>query len=292
MELTQLMQFKAIAECGTITKAAEILHISQPALSMMLRKLESELEVLLFVRNHNRLSLTPAGEMVLSHVHVISSQLAQIKEDTRRLKRSDDCISVSFCSKGLMWFFIPVFSERYPDIRLEVGGFQESNDDISFLLNCREDVLITSRKLSAPGIACVPFLKDEHYLSVPKDNPLAAYSESGLDAESLNQVREILYLNQNDDSFCRIFCDFFQQWYPKIKLHYYSDYFLFSQKTRNSHLPAITTRLVMRFRNDGPDYVPVVLHVPELSIQYYLCYLEGNQKRVRPFLNWQQYTEM
>lgn len=291
MELTQLMQFKAIAESGTITRAAEILHISQPALSMMLRKLEGELEVPLFIRNHNRLSLTPAGEVVLSHVNVISNQLTLIKEDTMRLKRADYCISASFCSKGLMWYFIPIISEKYPDYRLEVGGFQEGNEDVASLLNNRVDVLITSRELHGPGIACVPFLTDQHFLSVPRNNPLAQYAVNGLDKESLHHVHEILYLNQNQDSFCQMFLEFLEQRYPNIKLIIYSDYFLFSQKTKSSNLPAITTRLVMRFRNDGPDYVPVALNIPELCIKYYLCYKKDNHKRVRPFLNWPQYTD-
>ena len=50
MELTQLLQFKTIAECKTMTLAAEHLHISQPALSMSLKKLEEELGTPLFER--------------------------------------------------------------------------------------------------------------------------------------------------------------------------------------------------------------------------------------------------
>ena len=50
MNSDQLRQFKAIAECGTLTKAAERLYISQSALSMSLTKLEDEIGKLLFVR--------------------------------------------------------------------------------------------------------------------------------------------------------------------------------------------------------------------------------------------------
>ena len=50
LELYQLVQLLAIAECGTISKAAEQLHLSQPALSRSMQKLEEELQVTLFDR--------------------------------------------------------------------------------------------------------------------------------------------------------------------------------------------------------------------------------------------------
>ena len=56
MELTQLLQFKTIAECKTMTQAAKKLHISQPALSTGLKKLEEELGVQLFERKKTILS--------------------------------------------------------------------------------------------------------------------------------------------------------------------------------------------------------------------------------------------
>ena len=50
MDITQLQYFKVIAETGSLTKAAETLHVSQPAMSAMLKKFEEELNVELFDR--------------------------------------------------------------------------------------------------------------------------------------------------------------------------------------------------------------------------------------------------
>lgn len=61
MELTQLLQFKTIAESKTMREAAERLHISQPALSSSLKNLETELGVRLFERQKNHLILNQPG---------------------------------------------------------------------------------------------------------------------------------------------------------------------------------------------------------------------------------------
>lgn len=72
MELTTLLYFKTIAECDTLTHAAEILHISQPALSTALRKLEDELGVQFFERRKsgsNRLYCGRNSMSLIFHFH-------------------------------------------------------------------------------------------------------------------------------------------------------------------------------------------------------------------------------
>ena len=58
-ELYQLTQLIAIAECGTMSGAAGQLHLSQPALSRSMQKLEEELQVTLFDRKKNKIALPP-----------------------------------------------------------------------------------------------------------------------------------------------------------------------------------------------------------------------------------------
>src|SRR5437868_4512674 len=65
MELYQLRSFAAVAELGHLTRAAEKLHISQPALSAQIKALEDELGVALFERTPSGMTLTPAGQRLL-----------------------------------------------------------------------------------------------------------------------------------------------------------------------------------------------------------------------------------
>jgi DNA-binding transcriptional LysR family regulator len=65
MELIQLKYYVAIADALSFTRAAELLHISQPALSYQMKRLETELGTRLFDRGHPKISLTPEGEIFL-----------------------------------------------------------------------------------------------------------------------------------------------------------------------------------------------------------------------------------
>jgi DNA-binding transcriptional LysR family regulator len=66
MELYQLRSFAAIAELGHLTRAAERLHVSQPAVSAQIKALEEELDVVLFERNAAGMALTAAGRALLA----------------------------------------------------------------------------------------------------------------------------------------------------------------------------------------------------------------------------------
>lgn len=65
MELNILQNFLVIAQTGNISKAAQILHLSQPALSRQLQALESELGVTLVKRSSRQLNLTAAGSYLV-----------------------------------------------------------------------------------------------------------------------------------------------------------------------------------------------------------------------------------
>ncbi|MBO5496209.1 MAG: LysR family transcriptional regulator, partial [Oscillospiraceae bacterium] len=66
IELEQLQQLIAVSEAGTISAAADSLHLSQPALTRSLQRLEAELGVSLFHRKRNRVALNDVGELALA----------------------------------------------------------------------------------------------------------------------------------------------------------------------------------------------------------------------------------
>jgi DNA-binding transcriptional LysR family regulator len=76
----QLEYFRAVARELHFTRAAEALHIAQPALSQQIRKLERQLGIELFRRAHNRVELTPAGDALLGHAERILSDLGAVEE--------------------------------------------------------------------------------------------------------------------------------------------------------------------------------------------------------------------
>lgn len=86
MELYQLRGFVAIAETGQLTRAAEKLHLSQPALSAQLKALEEELDFLLFERTANGMALTAAGKRLLADAEKVLAAAQSLQNDARALK--------------------------------------------------------------------------------------------------------------------------------------------------------------------------------------------------------------
>lgn len=80
MNSDQLRNFRAIAESGNLTKAAECLFITQPALSMSLTKLEDEIGKLLFVREGRQMTLTENGRKLLKYAEIVTDAIDEAKE--------------------------------------------------------------------------------------------------------------------------------------------------------------------------------------------------------------------
>src|SRR6266536_1032386 len=75
MELRQLVYFEAVARLGGFSRAAEQLHIAQPAISAQIRRLERELGAALFERTTRRVGLTHAGTLLLAHARAVLAEL-------------------------------------------------------------------------------------------------------------------------------------------------------------------------------------------------------------------------
>lgn len=86
MDLTQLEMFNAVAEAGSITQAAAIVHRVPSNLTTRLRQLETELGVDLFIRENQRLRLSPAGHNFLRY----SQQILALVDEARSVVAGDE----------------------------------------------------------------------------------------------------------------------------------------------------------------------------------------------------------
>jgi DNA-binding transcriptional LysR family regulator len=86
MELYQLRSFVAVAEAGHLTRAAERLHISQPAVSAQIKALEEELDLVLFERTSSGMVLTSAGERLLNDAGRVLAAAQALRNVAKALK--------------------------------------------------------------------------------------------------------------------------------------------------------------------------------------------------------------
>ena len=86
MDIRQLKVFVEIVRQGSFTRAAEHLHIAQPAVSISLRKLEEELDLTLINRQEKQITLTAEGENLLRHAERILDDLSVAEREMAELR--------------------------------------------------------------------------------------------------------------------------------------------------------------------------------------------------------------
>ena len=124
MELRQFTYVDMVAACGSFTKAAAQLFISQPALSNYIGKVEEELGVKLFDRSSTPLTLTYAGEQYLKRARVILGQIHEMDKEIRDITQNmKGKIRLGFPSERIIYMLpllLAPFKGKYPGIDVEV----------------------------------------------------------------------------------------------------------------------------------------------------------------------------
>lgn len=119
---TPLRYFSRVAECGSFTAAARELHVSQPSLSVAVRKLEESLGAILFHRSRRGVTLTRAGEILLEHTRLADRALEAGKEELLALETEPRGGFTLGAHESLAAYFLPGFMarflERYPKVQL------------------------------------------------------------------------------------------------------------------------------------------------------------------------------
>lgn len=125
MDLRRLRTFVAVAELGTVSKAALHLHIAQPALSRQISDLEQELGLKLFDRVGRRLVLSSEGEQLLADCRGLLSYARALGERAQLLRRGDTgtlrvAASPHFI-EGIFPEFLHRYAQRYPDVQVQLS---------------------------------------------------------------------------------------------------------------------------------------------------------------------------
>lgn len=282
MELTQLKQFKAIAECESMTQAAEKIHISQPTLSAMLKRLEGELEMPLFDRNKNKLQLNEAGKILLKHTDLVLSQIDMAKAELKDYAKRDSIIKVGFCDPGPMWYFMPRYSYTKHEKEMEHILYNDIENEAAHLINGKHDVQISFQHIDHPDIISKPLIHEHFFLSVRKDHPFSKLSKISIRETKPAKIL-LLYVG---GTFFHSQAAFWKEVEPDTKLELCDDFFIYNQLVRNSDVVTTTTRVSQHYRLDGIDRVFIPVIDPELSITYHISYLKKNKQRVKFFLEW------
>ncbi|WP_281700706.1 LysR family transcriptional regulator [Acetobacter malorum] len=177
MRLRQIEVFYAIMSTGSLRRAAEVLHVSQPAASKVLRYAEQSLGFALFERTGGRLVPTREARIMLPHVNTIFEKISDLKRLTENLRYARDGHAISIgCVPSLGLSVVPRVIQRYhaahPGNELTIDTLH-GPEIVSRILNHDLDLGIVfgtyeKQGLTASHIADVPLvLIDQETLTGP-----------------------------------------------------------------------------------------------------------------------------
>ena len=273
-ELYQLEQLLAVSEYGTLSNAAEHLHVSQPALSRSMQRLETELHVSLFNRQKNKIELNENGQMAVDYAQQIVDKCQDMIERIQAFERSQRTILVGFCAPVPLWEIPPVLSNLYPDRTIS----SEMRKNEVLLQGLRDDVyqlIILPYPVEEPGITCVKYGEEHLFFSLPPAHPL-----SGSKALYMKDLNGDTMLLRHRLGFWR---DITAKKMPDTRFLEQED-FAFDELVKTSALPSFTTDVVLRREGNSPNRVNMPILDEEANVTYYCLYKPSARNDLSGFI--------
>lgn len=179
MNLREQEYFVALANTESITLAAEHVHITQPAMSQYLKKIEQETGCQLFIREKTgRLVLTPAGKEYLNCCDDILRRWEKAKKNINLLKGEVTPFRIGMASaRGAIRLFTlcAQLKESYPDLKVMIGECA-STEIPQMVLDGRLNLGCGAYDGDYENLNTIVYSTREGCLLVPESHPLAAYS--------------------------------------------------------------------------------------------------------------------
>lgn len=186
MRIEQLEYLAAVTQHGSVRRASEQLHISQPAMSEALRNLERELGVTLLERRRSGARISPQGSELLQRMHDVLDAVERLKAQAQQQREAATVLRIGTVNAGTSALVVPAlraFAVDHPHTLVQVEGVQQRQLHERLAEGSLELGLVNV----LPGDDTPPHLHAERLVSgrpvvcLRSDDPLAARAEITID---------------------------------------------------------------------------------------------------------------
>lgn len=270
IEIYELRQFAAFAGCGTLSEAANILHLSQPALSRNMKKLEEELGVALFTRRKNRLELNENGKYAQELIQKFLEEADSLPVKMREFDRKNRTLTIGVCAPAPIWILTPFIYNQFPHMTIQTEMADEKAL-LEGLENHTYHLAVLQRPPENPGLFVRECGRESLMFALPKGHRFAR--RKSLTFEEMNGENMLLMSDIGFWNFVRT------EKMPDSRFLTQDDRFNFSELLRASSLPAFTSDLAEKYFEVGSDSrVHVPISDPEATVTYYLVCRQEERK--------------
>ncbi len=276
IEIYLLEQLEAFARHGTLLRAAEELHITQPALSKSMKKLEEQLGVQIFDRQNSKISLNETGMLAAS---LARSQVEQNKEMVSRIiafDRSLHSICVGSCSPMGITQLMPILQDHFGDMTIS-SELVYGKPLLSGLENGIYQLCIFNAPSDDPDIFCQRYISEQLYISVPKTHRLA--EKKSVRFSDFNGEKFLLFQHIG---FWKEICE---KCMPNTSFIIQPDRDSFFELVENTDYPAFSSDAVLIAENPpkGRMYIPI--DEEKAKYTYYVACLNKNKHQYSAFFS-------
>lgn len=276
MDFEQLRQLDAIEREGTMSAAAATLHISQPALSRSMQRLEAEFDQPLFDREGRRVQLNAAGRLALDYARQILRDERLMHDALADLARRARALRVATVAPAPLWRLTALLVERFPQTVLTSQMTDERTVERS-VLDGTADLGITLAPCPLPTVKSHLLMTERLYVSLPEAHPLA--QATSLSAAELDGETFLLY---QGIGFWHDFCD---KGFPHSEFIVQEDREVFMQMTRTTPLLYFVSDAPSLFE-ETPGRALVPLRDSAAGATFYLLVRENARAEAADAFTW------
>ncbi len=196
-------------ETHSLLKASEVLHLSQPSLSKAMKKLEDELDLTIFNRQANKITLNENGLEILKYAKEIVNMNSYLTKKALELKENQRTISIGYTAPGVLFKFPEVFEAKKSKEKV-ITSIDEEITLIKGLNNNLYDLIFINNEINDPNYICKKVMIEHLFISIPKNHFLSNMKElkfSDIDGQSfllfsnIGIWRKILDKNLHNSNF-------------------------------------------------------------------------------------------
>lgn len=261
LDLSELYQFVTYAEYGTLSAAAEILHISQPTLTRTMHHVEESFAVPLFHRGKNRIELTDTGKVAVEQARSLLAETEKAIQAVQTFERNQHMITIHSCAPAPLWSLLPELSRRFPE-NIISSKLTNMDEIIQNVISGNADIGILPQSYSHKDLLCVPYVEEQLYVCIPEEHILAEQSNL-----SLSQLNGFNCLLRDEIGF---WTDLVKEKMPASRFLVQTDEFEFEELVRTSTLLCFSSSKAVDFNQTLKGRKLIPLTDPEVNVTYHL----------------------
>lgn len=271
LDLSELEQLVTFADCGTLSKAAKQLYLSQPTITRSMQHVEESFGVPLFHRGKNKITFNETGLKAVSYARNLLSEAENAVHQIQDFNKRLHTITVESCAPAPLWSLLPALSAEYPEMTIS-SSINEVTLIPEHVAAGTCDIGILPCLTESDSVVCTPFFKESLFLCVFPEHSLA--SKKSLTFADMNGYNFLLRSEIGFwDSLCR-------KKMPSSKFLVQTDDFAYTELIRESSLPCFTTNLARDTSNLLHNRIIIPVTDPEANVQYHLLMLRGKAIKI------------